>query len=83
MAAKLASPKKPPSKKRGILKIASLGVAGLIAGLLTGCSASTESIALTDYSQVVGNWQITPSTSTIPAFATSLTASGQSTLTRP
>jgi hypothetical protein len=76
MAAKLASPKKRPSKKRGILKIATLGVAGLIAGLLAGCSASTESIALTDYSQVVGNWQITPSANTLPAFAGSLTVNG-------
>ena len=76
MAAKLASPKKRPSKKRGLLKIATLGVAGLIAGLLSGCSASTESIALTDYSRVVGNWQITPSASAVPAFAGSLTVNG-------
>src|SRR5277367_1717735 len=76
MAAKLASPKKRPSKKRGILKIATLGVAGLIAGFLVGCSASSESIALTDYSRVVGNWQITPSASTVPAFAGSLTVNG-------
>ena len=76
MAAKLAATKKRPSKKRGLLKIASLGVAGLIAGLLSGCSASTESIALTDYSQVVGNWQITPSATTLPAFAGSLTVNG-------
>ena len=76
MAAKLASPKKRPSKKRGLLKIATLGVAGLIAGFLAGCSASTESIALTDYSRVVGNWQITPSASAVPAFAGSLTVNG-------
>jgi hypothetical protein len=76
MAAKLAATRKRPSKKRGLLKIASLGVAGLIAGFLSGCSASTESIALTDYSKVVGNWQITPSATTLPAFAGSLTVNG-------
>jgi hypothetical protein len=36
MSAKQASPAKRPSKKRGILKIASLGLAGLIAGLISG-----------------------------------------------
>ena len=61
MAARPVSPKKRPSKKRGILKIASLGIAGLIAGLLAGCTAAPESIALTNYSGVVANWQIAPS----------------------
>jgi hypothetical protein len=43
MAAKPVSPKKRPTKvrraARGLIKIASLGVAGLIAGLLSGCLA--------------------------------------------
>jgi hypothetical protein len=76
MAARPVSPKKRPSKKRGILKVATLGVAGLIAGLLSGCSLSTTSITLTDYSQVVGNWQIIPASSALPAFAGSLTVNG-------
>ena len=34
MAAKLATRKKRPSKARGIIKIASLGLVGFIAGIL-------------------------------------------------
>ena len=35
MPAKLAPPRKRPSKARGIIKVASLGLVGFIAGLLT------------------------------------------------
>jgi len=53
MAAKPASPAKRPSRKRGrgILKIASLGIAGLIAGLLSGCSVArgVSSLPLGNY----------------------------------
>ena len=35
MPAKLAPPRKRPSKKRGLIKVASLGLVGFIAGLLT------------------------------------------------
>jgi hypothetical protein len=35
MPTKPATPKKRPSKARGIIKVASLGLVGLIAGLLT------------------------------------------------
>jgi hypothetical protein len=41
MAARPVSTKKRPGKKRGLLKIATLGVAGLIAGLLAGCTDSS------------------------------------------
>ena len=76
MSARPVSPPKSPSKKRRILKVATLGVAGLIAGFLAGCSLSTTSITLTDYSRVVGNWQIIPASSALPAFAGSLTVNG-------
>jgi hypothetical protein len=53
MAAKPASPAKRPSRKRsrGLLKIASLGIAGLIAGLLSGCSVARDvsSLPLSHY----------------------------------
>jgi len=33
-----AKPTRKKSKKSGIIKVASLGLAGLLAGLLSGCS---------------------------------------------
>jgi hypothetical protein len=45
MPAKPASPAKRLSRKKsktsGIIKVATLGLAGLIAGLLSGCSVAT------------------------------------------
>jgi hypothetical protein len=76
MSAPNSSSKRHTRKKRGLLKIASLGIAGLIAGLLSGCSVATTSVALTNYSRVVGNWQIIPASSATPAFAGSLTVNG-------
>jgi hypothetical protein len=44
--------KQPFRTTRRILKIASLGLAGLIAGLLSGCSASPDSTPI----RITGNW---------------------------
>jgi hypothetical protein len=58
-SAKPASPAKRPARKKsktsGILKLASLGLAGLIAGLLFGCSVTTASPTLTSYSSLFRN----------------------------
>jgi hypothetical protein len=79
MAAKLASPQKRPSKKRGLLKVASLGVAGLIAGFLSGCSSVPTVHAATSFSHVIGNWQFSSSSANaaaLPGLAGSLTVDG-------
>jgi hypothetical protein len=49
MSAKPASPAKRPNPKlgRGLLKIASLGIAGLIAGLLSGCNITPDASSFT------------------------------------
>jgi hypothetical protein len=44
--------KQPFRTTRRILKLASLGLAGLIAGLLSGCSASPDSTPI----RIAGNW---------------------------
>src|SRR5438034_904192 len=79
MSAKPISPVQRPTRKKskasGILKVASLGLAGLIAGLLSGCTVSTTSPALTSYSNLVGNWQFT-SNSILPALSGNLTVNG-------
>jgi hypothetical protein len=79
MSAKPASPAQRPTRKKskasGIIKVASLGLAGLIAGLLSGCTVTTASPALTSYSNLVGNWQFT-SNSILPALAGNLTVNG-------
>ncbi len=41
-------------KPRRLLKIASLGIAGFIAGLLSGCSSSPTTFSLDSYSQNSG-----------------------------
>src|SRR6266851_4224598 len=52
-------PSRKPTRKtyrkpRRLLKIASLGIAGFIAGLLSGCSSSPTTFSLDSYSQNSG-----------------------------
>jgi hypothetical protein len=77
MTIKLASKKR--RNKSHLLKIASLGVAGLIAGLLSGCSSIPAVHAATSYTHVIGNWQFSSSSTNaaaLPALAGSLTVEG-------
>ena len=56
--------KRPSRTRRRLLAVTSLGLAGLVAGLLSGCStqtASTSSVAANSYAQASGNWQISSS----------------------
>ncbi len=85
MAAKPNIPKKRPSiarkAARGLIKVASLGVAGLLAGLLSGCSVAASAASaphVISYAQASGNWQFTSSakTSLLPALAGNLTVDG-------
>jgi hypothetical protein len=82
MVAKLITLKKRPGTvrraARGLIKVASLGVVGLLAGLLSGCSATQTAPSVNSYAQAVGNWQFTSSakTSLLPALAGNLTISG-------
>src|ERR1700748_3873572 len=41
--------------KRNLFKIASLGLAGLLAGLLAGCTDFSETFATTSYTHVAGD----------------------------
>ena len=52
---------------RRLLKIASLGLAGLLAGLLGGCSASPKTVGMTSYAYGASSGQLDASTST-PTF---------------
>lgn len=75
-------------QRRRLLALTSLGVAGLLAGLLSGCSAanpiavnaaatSTTAPAARSYAAAAGNWKFTPAAgSRMAAFAGSLTVSG-------
>jgi hypothetical protein len=78
MTAKLTYPKKRRSKKN-LIKVASLGVAGLIAGFLSGCSGVSKVEAATSYTHVIGNWQFSSSSANsaaLPGLAGSLTVEG-------
>ena len=44
---------------RRLLKIVSLGIAGLLAGLFTGCSTPSNLFRLDSYTQTTG-WQLNP-----------------------
>ncbi len=49
-----------PIRKRKLLAITSLGLAGLLAGLLTSCSGGTEAVSSANtqsYAGITGNWR--------------------------
>ncbi len=65
---------RPSRTKRNLLAVTSLGLAGLLAGLLSGCATgapSTTSPAPNSYTQATGNWQFS-SSSTAAARLSSL-----------
>ena len=74
-------------RRRNLLTITSLGLVGLLAGLLTGCSASsspTTTVAsptssAPSYAELAGNWQIsssTPANAGLSSLGGSLAVSG-------
>jgi len=72
---------RPSRTKRRLLAVTSLGLAGLIAGLLTGCGSGilpSSTTAPNPFAQAAGNWQISSSAATaarLPAVGGSLTVS--------
>jgi uncharacterized lipoprotein YajG len=48
---------------RRLLQIASLGLAGLLAGLLAGCSASPKTVGMTSYAYGASTGQLDSATS--------------------
>ncbi len=57
------SSKKASRTARRLLKLASLGLAGLLAGLLSGCTASPEdAVNVPPYARITNDWQFTPAT---------------------
>ena len=72
-----------PRPPRSLLAVPSLGLAGLIAGLLAGCATtssavpSTATISAQNYAELAGNWQITSAGNTsLSSLGGSLTVSG-------
>jgi len=72
---------RPSRTKRRLLAVTSLGLAGLIAGLLTGCGSGilpSSTTAPNPFAQAAGNWQISSSAATaarLPAVGGSLSVS--------
>ena len=68
------------ANSRKLLALTSLGLAGLIAGLLAGCAATsstTPTAATQSYAQLAGNWQFTAAgNTTLSSLAGSLAVSG-------
>jgi hypothetical protein len=52
--------------KRRLLKVASLGLAGLLAGLLSGCNDYPDTTVTTPYTQLASDNSFTPDLSTNP-----------------
>ncbi len=74
-----------PGRKRKLVALTTIGLAGLIAGLLAGCgtgnspqiNAAAISAAAKDFSAVAGNWKFATGTgSKVSAFSGALSVSG-------
>ena len=70
-------------RTRKLLAVTSLGLVGLIAGLLAGCAATSSAVPATttisaqSYAELAGNWQITSSGNTsLSSLGGSFTVSG-------
>jgi len=78
---------RPSRTKRRLLAVTSLGLAGFIAGLLTGCGSGilpSSTTAANPFAQAAGNWQISSSAATaarLPPVGGSLTVSSASNAT--
>jgi len=58
---------KPSRTARRLLKLASLGLAGLLAGLIAGCTASPEdAVNVPPYAHISNDWEFTPATAPNP-----------------
>ena len=75
-------PRRPSRTKRRLLAVTSLGLAGLLAGLLSGCASANmpgTPLATNSYAQVSGNWQFnssSPPASRLSSLGGSLSVNG-------
>ena len=60
--------------KRNLFKVATLGLAGLLAGLLAGCNDSPDTTVNTPYTHLSSEF-LSPDTTAVPAEPTSLPSS--------